>query len=138
MKRTISNPQPTCPNCGGLHYGSPKGYCPYSTATHVIPAAPVSPEKQALARCPICLSDSRRYGNMRPCNSKWHTERPAAPVSRFWGDPAGNIRRMDGDQEIVATVTKECTNAEWIAFCSVHSDLDPKVSKAAKRAKEGK
>jgi hypothetical protein len=33
-------------------------------------------------RCPVCLSDSRKYGNMRPCADAWHTER------EYLGSPA--------------------------------------------------
>ena len=35
-------------------------------------------------------------------------------------DQLGNIRRMgneDGEQEIIATVTKICSEAEWKALC---------------------
>jgi hypothetical protein len=38
----------------------------------------------------------------------------------YWGDPAGNIRRMSGEQEIIATVAEgECSEAEWKALCSI-------------------
>ena len=37
----------------------------------------------------------------------------------YWGSPAGNIHRMSGDQEIVATVTESCTSEEWQMFCNV-------------------
>ena len=38
----------------------------------------------------------------------------------YWGDPSGNIRRMSGEQEIIATVaTGECSEAEWRALCSI-------------------
>jgi hypothetical protein len=37
----------------------------------------------------------------------------------YWGDPSGNIRRMSGEQEIVATVTGECSEAEWKALCNL-------------------
>jgi hypothetical protein len=37
----------------------------------------------------------------------------------YWGDPSGNIRRMSGEQEIIATVTKECTEEEFKALCSI-------------------
>ena len=31
----------------------------------------------------------------------------------YWGDPSGNIRRMSGEQEIIATVGEdECSEAE--------------------------
>jgi len=29
----------------------------------------------------------------------------------YWGDPEGNIRRMSGEQEIIATVTGHCSEA---------------------------
>jgi hypothetical protein len=34
----------------------------------------------------------------------------------YWCDPSGNIRRMgneDGEQEIIATATEVCSEAEW-------------------------
>jgi hypothetical protein len=38
----------------------------------------------------------------------------------YWLDPDGNVRRMgdeDGEQEIIATATKICSEAEWKALC---------------------
>ncbi len=43
----------------------------------------------------------------------------------YWCDPSGNIRRMgdeDGEQEIIATVTKTCSEAEWKALCRAMDD----------------
>jgi hypothetical protein len=40
-------------------------------------------------------------------------------VEEYWGDPSGNIRRMAGEQEIIATITNECTEAEWRALCAI-------------------
>jgi hypothetical protein len=37
----------------------------------------------------------------------------------YWGDPNGNIHRMSGEQEIIATVTGECSEAEWRALWSI-------------------
>ena len=38
----------------------------------------------------------------------------------YWGDPSGNIRRMSGKQEIIATVVSGvCSEAEWRAFCNL-------------------
>jgi hypothetical protein len=37
----------------------------------------------------------------------------------YWGDPSGNIRRMSGEQEIIATITSECTEEEFRALCSI-------------------
>ncbi len=37
----------------------------------------------------------------------------------YWGDPSGNIRRMSGDQEIIATATSTCNSEEWNALCSI-------------------
>ena len=37
----------------------------------------------------------------------------------YWGDPEGNIRRMSGEQEIIATVTGDCSEAEWKALCNL-------------------
>ncbi len=48
----------------------------------------------------------------------------------YWGDPAGNIRRMSGEQEIIATVTGECSEAEWKALCSI---AGPKGQTAARK-----
>jgi hypothetical protein len=33
-----------------------------------------------------------------------------------WFDPSGNLRRMSGEQDIIATVSPECSDAEWIAL----------------------
>jgi len=35
------------------------------------------------------------------------------------GDPNGNIRRMSGEQEIIATTNEECTEEELKALCSI-------------------
>jgi hypothetical protein len=43
--------------------------------------------------------------------------RGVAQVSKLWGDPNGNVRRMEGEQEIIATITKECSDAEWKQLC---------------------
>jgi hypothetical protein len=43
----------------------------------------------------------------------------------YWCDPSGNIRRMggeDGEQEIIATITKTCSEAEWRALCRALND----------------
>jgi len=49
----------------------------------------------------------------------------------YWGDPAGNIRRMSGEQEIIATVVPDvCSEAEWKALCSIGA---PKDSEAVPR-----
>jgi hypothetical protein len=37
----------------------------------------------------------------------------------YWGDPAGNIHRMSGDQEIIATATPAANPEEWNALCSI-------------------
>lgn len=37
----------------------------------------------------------------------------------YWGDPTGNIRRMSGEQEVVATVTPTYGLEEWNALCSI-------------------
>jgi len=47
----------------------------------------------------------------------------------YWGDPSGNIRRMSGEQEIIATVTGECSEAEWRALYSIG---EPKSQPAAR------
>jgi hypothetical protein len=39
--------------------------------------------------------------------------------AEYRGDPSGNIRRMNGEQEIIATVTGQCTEEEWKALCSI-------------------
>ena len=35
----------------------------------------------------------------------------------YWGDPAGNLHRMSREQEIIATITPECSEAEWATLC---------------------
>jgi hypothetical protein len=37
----------------------------------------------------------------------------------YWVDPSGNLRRMSGEQEIIATVTDKCSDAEWVALCAI-------------------
>jgi hypothetical protein len=38
----------------------------------------------------------------------------------YRGDPSGNIRRMSGEQEIIAAVVSSvCSDAEWKALCSI-------------------
>lgn len=39
--------------------------------------------------------------------------------AEYWGDPSGNIRRMSGEQEIIAIVTESCSNEEWSALCKI-------------------
>jgi hypothetical protein len=39
--------------------------------------------------------------------------------AEYWGDPNGNIRRMSGEQEIIATITGKCTEEEWKALGSI-------------------
>jgi hypothetical protein len=50
----------------------------------------------------------------------------------YWGDPSGNIHRMSGEQKIIATVTGECSEAEWRALCNL---AEPKSQPA--QAKPG-
>jgi hypothetical protein len=44
--------------------------------------------------------------------------------AEYWGDPSGNIRRMSGEQEIIATITGECTEEEFRALCSIGARSD--------------
>ena len=37
----------------------------------------------------------------------------------YWIDPSGNLRRMSGEQEIIAVMTDESSDAEWIALCAM-------------------
>jgi hypothetical protein len=37
----------------------------------------------------------------------------------YWGDPSGNVHRMSGEQEIIATVTPECSGAEFKALARI-------------------
>jgi hypothetical protein len=37
----------------------------------------------------------------------------------YWGDPNGNIRRMSGEQEIIATVAQACAEEKWKALCAI-------------------
>jgi hypothetical protein len=41
------------------------------------------------------------------------TDKSYLDPNGYWGDPSGNIRRMSGEQEIIATITPECSEAEW-------------------------
>ena len=60
------------------------GLSPNSWVAHKLGCSkymdPTQPEQTQ--RCPVCLSDSRKYGNMRPCADAWHTER------EYLGSPA--------------------------------------------------
>jgi hypothetical protein len=47
------------------------------------------------------------------------TVKPGKLEAEYWGDPSGNIRRMSGEQEIIATITGECTEEEFRALCSI-------------------
>lgn len=37
-------------------------------------------------------------------------------MAEYWLDPSGNIRRMEGEQEIIATVTDNCSEHEVSAI----------------------
>ena len=37
----------------------------------------------------------------------------------YWCDPAGNLRRMSGEQEIIAVATDKCSRNEWAELCRV-------------------
>lgn len=52
MKKVKFVEQPTCGNCGGRHYGSPTGYCPY------IKAACVVCGDQTIYACSDCQIDT--------------------------------------------------------------------------------
>jgi len=54
MKRKESSPQPTCSNCGGLHFGSPVGYCPFTKAPCVICG------EQTIYACSDCRIDTQK------------------------------------------------------------------------------
>jgi hypothetical protein len=45
----------------------------------------------------------------------------------YWLDPARNLRRMSGEQEIVVRATDECTKAGWTvvieALCKIVGPL---------------
>jgi hypothetical protein len=51
----------------------------------------------------------------------------------YWGDPSGNIRRMSGEQEIIATVVSGVCS-EWRALCNV---AEPKSRPAQARPGSG-
>ena len=42
----------------------------------------------------------------------------------YWCDATGNIRRMSGEQEIIAVATDECSKAEWREICRVTNLID--------------
>jgi hypothetical protein len=52
----------------------------------------------------------------------------------YWGDGSGNIDRMSGEQEVIATVTKDCSEAEWRALCNL---AEPKSQPAKARPGNG-
>jgi hypothetical protein len=52
----------------------------------------------------------------------------------YWSDASGNIHRMTGEQEIIATVTGECSEAEWRALYSIG---DPKSQPALSKTDYG-
>lgn len=42
----------------------------------------------------------------------------------YWCDTSGNIRRMSGEQEIIAVATDKCSQAEWREMCRVTNLID--------------
>ena len=42
----------------------------------------------------------------------------------YWSDPAGNIRRMNGDQEVIAVTTDQCTEQELYRLSEIFT-LEP-------------
>jgi hypothetical protein len=48
--------------------------------------------------------------------------------SSDWGDPSGNIRLMSGEQEIIATTSEECSEAEWKALCNLAAPSQDKLT----------
>lgn len=41
-------------------------------------------------------------------------------TQKYWSDPHGNIRRMAGEQDIIATVTDACSDVELqAALCGL-------------------
>lgn len=64
-----------------------------------------------------------RFG-VAPLESVPHprgTRKTGKLEAEYRGDPSGNIRRMSGEQEILATITGECTEEEFQALCSIGS-----------------
>jgi hypothetical protein len=53
------------------------------------------------------------------------TERDYLDPKGYWGDPTGKIRRMSGEQEIIATVVPDvCSEAEWKALGNIAAPQD--------------
>jgi len=60
-KRKIQQPEPKCDNCGGIHYGSPRGYCPYIKADCVVCGTPT------IYACSDCAIDSGGKKSVHVC-----------------------------------------------------------------------
>jgi hypothetical protein len=44
-------------------------------------------------------------------------------VETYWGDPAGHIHRMSGEQEVIAVATDACTAAEYVALSNITTNV---------------
>src|SRR5258706_16288899 len=79
-------------------------------------------------------SRSGRFGHLTfrsPAGECSMAEKEYLDPKGYWGDPAGNIRRMSGGQESIATgLPAVCCEAEWNEVCRIGA---PKGSDAVPR-----
>jgi hypothetical protein len=74
------NPQPECPNCGGLHYGSPVGYCPYTKAPCVVCGDPTI---CACSDCQIDLQTTIHVCGKWNCQDEHEKKHPASTAKEI-------------------------------------------------------
>lgn len=71
MKKVKFVDQPVCGNCGGRHYGSPSGYCPYTSAPCVVCG------ESTIYACYDCAIDSGGKKSVHICTKgacQWEHE----------------------------------------------------------------
>ena len=66
----------------------------------------------------VSFVSTERVVGPRNCRAN-NGEAHEPEVEEYWGDPSGNLRRMSGEQEVIATVSPICTEQEWKALCSL-------------------
>jgi hypothetical protein len=45
----------------------------------------------------------------------------------YWIDPARNVRRLGGEQEIILSATEKCSDLEWCYLFGAMRDCIPKM-----------
>lgn len=79
MRKAKFVEQPPCGNCGGRHYGSPRDYCPFTSAPCVVCG------DATIYACSDCQIDTAKSVhvcgkvNCQRAHEKLHPERPRPP-----------------------------------------------------------